>query len=527
MRKTLTRQNIWLRYFLQILFVASVYFILARLSLNLQFEKSNATPVWPPAGFGLAMILLWGYRVIPGIFFGAFAANLILFISHRTVDYPLAVLLSTAIALGNTGEALAGRYLIKKFIPGLDLKNFLSGTSQLFYFCLIAGIISLVSALAGSLTVLSASAIAAFQYPVVLLTWWLGDFSGIVLITSFILLWYGFIHQRKEFFHPLKYKITELILLFIATILMTGIVFDNWIVPYSTYNFAFWIIAIYVWAALRFDPRMTITTILISSIIAILGTISHKGTFAHLPLNEALISLQFFITIMVTTQLALSISVKQRKQTEISLREIGVELEERVKKRTIQLAERNQFVETILNSSIDSIIVLDPETRCISMNKIAKFNLRHPFPESIIGKKFSEFPQHLLPIGWTEDIQTALSGEMIHRNQIPSPISDSYFEIDYIPLFNESGVYAVLIIGRDVTERIQREKELREQKVFAELLIENSPYMIMAYDRQYKIIAWNKPSEEHNGLAKQAVMGKRMFELFPQYDNQEWKQTLD
>ncbi len=527
MERNIFRQNIWFRYFLQILFVATVYFILARLSLSLQFERSNATPVWPPSGFAFAMILLWGIRVSPGILFGAFAANLIIFISQRTVDYPIAVLLSSIIAMGNAGEALLGNYLLRKFIPNPDLKNLFSKTSALFYFSITALIMTIFSSLVGTLAVASSHIISSFQFPIVFVTWWLGDFSGIILITILILVWYGYFAHQKESRPYDNSKLLESILVLLGVVVMTGVVFQNWFMDYSLFNFPYWIIPVYVWAALRFQQKETITVITISAIMAIMGTVHHKGTFGHLTLNEALISLQAFISMMVMTKMALNITVQERKKTEHSLREIGAQLEERVKKRTSQLEERNHFVETIFNSSIDSILVLDQETRCLSINKIAKFNLRIPFPDSIIGKKFNELPESTLPIGSLNDIKLALQGDMVHRSQIPSPVSDAYFEIDYIPLHNPQGVYAVLIIARDVTQRIQYEKELQEQKVFAELLIESSPYMIMAYDQQYRITAWNKRSEDHNNLLKKDVLGKDTFQLFPQYDNEKWKGDID
>src|SRR5687767_8293344 len=111
------RPYTWLQYFLQVFFTASVYFILARLSLLLQYDHSNATPVWPPAGFAFAIILLWGNRMAPGILFGAFAVNFVVFVSERTVDYPQAALLSLIIGIGNMSEALMGKYLLQKMIP--------------------------------------------------------------------------------------------------------------------------------------------------------------------------------------------------------------------------------------------------------------------------------------------------------------------------------------------------------------------------------------------------------------------------
>ena len=112
------------RYMPYLLLTGAVYFILARLSLLLEFQSSNATPVWPPSGFAFAIILLLGYRVAPGIMLGAFAANIFVFLSNKACDLPTAIWLSFVIGIGNTTEALAGYYLLKKMLPQAGLKNF-------------------------------------------------------------------------------------------------------------------------------------------------------------------------------------------------------------------------------------------------------------------------------------------------------------------------------------------------------------------------------------------------------------------
>src|SRR5437899_6139524 len=59
-----------------VLILAAVYFAAAKLGLSLAFYHPSATPVWPPTGIALASMLLLGYRAGPGIFLGAFLANL-------------------------------------------------------------------------------------------------------------------------------------------------------------------------------------------------------------------------------------------------------------------------------------------------------------------------------------------------------------------------------------------------------------------------------------------------------------------
>src|SRR5687768_4476622 len=106
-----------LQRLLEIIITATIYFFLARLCLLLQFENSNAAPLWIPSGFAFAMILLLGKRIVPGILIGAFSANAVVFISH-SIGLSTAIVVSLIISLGNAGEAIAGYYLIKKS-PGV------------------------------------------------------------------------------------------------------------------------------------------------------------------------------------------------------------------------------------------------------------------------------------------------------------------------------------------------------------------------------------------------------------------------
>src|SRR4026207_1958388 len=112
------------RNVLWILLVGIIYFLPARISLQLAFQSSNATPVWPPSGFAFAAILLLGQRIAPGILLGAFAANLVTFLNNDTIDTFTATWVSLLISLGNTAEALVGNYLLKKFIPGKRDNNY-------------------------------------------------------------------------------------------------------------------------------------------------------------------------------------------------------------------------------------------------------------------------------------------------------------------------------------------------------------------------------------------------------------------
>src|SRR6267378_1972705 len=92
-----------------VVLVAAVYFGTAKLGLTLAFANASATAIWPPAGIALAALLLLGYRAWPGIFLGAFLANI-------TTQGSIPVV--AGISAGNTLEALLGAALLRKFAGG-------------------------------------------------------------------------------------------------------------------------------------------------------------------------------------------------------------------------------------------------------------------------------------------------------------------------------------------------------------------------------------------------------------------------
>src|SRR3989338_3208845 len=96
---------------LKILYVvvfSVVYFLACKAGLSLAFFHASATTVWHGTGLALAILLLWGYRLAPGIFLGALAVNL-------SITPSMA---SLGIAAGNTLEAILGAWLIQRFSNG-------------------------------------------------------------------------------------------------------------------------------------------------------------------------------------------------------------------------------------------------------------------------------------------------------------------------------------------------------------------------------------------------------------------------
>src|SRR5689334_10470375 len=81
---------------------SAAYYILGKFGLSMAFVQANATAVWPPSGFALAGLLIFGVDLWPAVLVGAFLVNV------TTTATP--VVASGGIAIGNTLEAVVGTF---------------------------------------------------------------------------------------------------------------------------------------------------------------------------------------------------------------------------------------------------------------------------------------------------------------------------------------------------------------------------------------------------------------------------------
>lgn len=182
------------RYALSVTLWAAVYWTVARASLLLAIPGSNASPVWPPSGLALALLLIGGTRWWPAILLGAFAANVQGFASHGEVTLALQGAALT-IAVGNTLEAVLATWLLRKLV-GKALV--FTKARHVVGFAVIAPLACLVSAGVGVASLLVAKAIPFGLWSAVLQTWWLGDLSGMVVLTPFLLSWYPSVVKQGQ-----------------------------------------------------------------------------------------------------------------------------------------------------------------------------------------------------------------------------------------------------------------------------------------------------------------------------------------
>jgi PAS domain S-box-containing protein len=281
--------------------VATSYFVVAKGSLALASLHPSASPVWPPSGLALAVLLVWGNRLWPAIAAGAFLANATTLGSLST---------SSLIAAGNTLEALMTAALLERLNASTHP---FEGPSQVVLFaCLTLLPGTMVSATVGVGGLVLAGFADPAQFSSMWLTWWLGDVGGLLILTPFIVLW-----AKSSLKEMGRAELQRLALLLGATIIV-GLVAFSPLLQQTTARgpLAFVAIAPLLWAALRHNQRDTATIAFMLSAFAIWGTLSDGGPFARPNLNDSFLLTMAFVISTAVPSLVLSADVAVRRLSE-------------------------------------------------------------------------------------------------------------------------------------------------------------------------------------------------------------------
>src|SRR5215469_283207 len=305
-----------LKYIVELTSIAIIYVALAKLSLALASIHPSATPIWPPTGFALAIVLLLGYRISPAIFLGAFVANVTTAGSIST---------SFAIATGNALESLVGAYLINRWSDGCSTFDTPGGVTRFALICFFPSTIISATLGVGSLSLAGYADWSDFRS--IWTTWWMGDLAGALVITPAIVLWETDPHRWLE-----RWELIQSCLIYAATIAVGLVAFSPLLEQSpSRSSLAFLAILPLIWAALRQNQRDTVTVALLLSCFAVWGTISNAGPFVRSSLNDSFLLLLAFMISVSVPSLALSAEVAVRRRHQEHLNFVMHELSHRSK----------------------------------------------------------------------------------------------------------------------------------------------------------------------------------------------------
>ncbi len=174
-----------------------VYWALGRSALFLAIPPGYATAVWPAAGVALAGVLLFGYRVWPGVLVGSFFVNLSTSFDPTSLATVLeSVALPAAIAGGASVQAVLGAFVVRRvvgFPSNFDRLRHILGTMALG-----GPLACVISATIGVLSLLLAGSIDGADLARSWGTWWLGDSLGVLVVIPLVSAWGMELHQASR-----------------------------------------------------------------------------------------------------------------------------------------------------------------------------------------------------------------------------------------------------------------------------------------------------------------------------------------
>lgn len=418
------------KYLGRLLLVALAYFVAGRLGLATPFTNGNISPVWPASGIAVASVLVYGYRIWPAVFLGAYLTNYLSPIPH---------LAAFGLGIGNTLEALTAVFLLRQVVGFRPDFSRLRDVLALLAFAAITA--TMVGASVG-VGVLFATGVSPWSHiGTAWFVYWAGDAMGVLLVTPLLSLRY--VNQ------PLSLsRLVELLGLSAALTMTAFLVFleHSWISIHLDV-LAFAVFPFVMWASIRFGVAGCAFTTAIVAFIATTATAYGSGPFAHFsPLTDAAL-LQVFFGVLATSGLLLAAALSEREQSE-----------------RLRLAqEARMHLAAIVESSDDAILSKDLDGIVRTWNAGAERTFGYTADE-IIGKpilliipehlheqeaRFLEMLQQGDRIQHIETVRRKKSGAFINVSVTISPVRDQ-----------NGRIIGAAKIARDITERKKTEEAL-------------------------------------------------------------------
>ncbi|WP_309484562.1 MASE1 domain-containing protein [Streptomyces himalayensis] len=291
---------------LQILALAAVYVGAAKLGLPQELSPGGISPLWPPAGFALAALLLFGLRMWPGIAIGAFCANV-------TAGPSVPAVL--AITVGDTLAPICAYHLLHRagfHVAAQRLRDVLA----LIFLGALAGMV--VSATIGSSALVLTGRLPASGFWPRWSVWWADDARGVLVVTP-------------------------LLLVLRSVRLPRGVTALHWVEAWALAGatiaaalsvnisaFLFMVFPCLIWAAFRFQLAGAAPCQLAISTLVMIALANRTGAFAHREPVLNVITFQAFNLATALTALLLSVIIAERNRTQQEIRQVCGQLAELV-----------------------------------------------------------------------------------------------------------------------------------------------------------------------------------------------------
>lgn len=191
---------------------------------------------------------------------------------------------------------------------------------------------------------------------------------------------------------------------------------------------------------------------------------------------------------------------------------IGRDLTER-KQAEAQLREREELHRAIFDGSVDAMVLYDSALRMVDVNTALATIRGYPRHE-LVGQPWAhlldaEYAAPLLPL-----IEQALAGREVTtvRSAAQSGGSQIDMELRFLPVRVGGKAYA-LGIARNVTERLEHERELQRGAARLSATVNAAFDCVIGMDGEGRIVEFNAAAERVFGHRREQVLGQELAAL--------------
>src|SRR6516162_1156804 len=461
-------------YILELSIIAASYIGLGVSALWLPAINPAATPLWPPTGFALALVLLRGYRIWPAILVGSFAPYVM---ADRSLLHFMEL---GPVGIGTVLAAFAGTRLIDRWSDGHQTFGAPFNVAKFAIISLVpTSMISSIVALAGFNL---ANKLSFSDSIVTLATWWLADAAGTLVIAPAVVLW-AIMPLRSSSKWSLLESVAVVILVgVIGIVAYSPLIGGNLIgdelnvmLPHRSL-LGFLVLLPLMWAGLVSNQRTVATAALIFCGIAIWGFSAGNDPFPKADLNGALLSLLVLSISVSVPPFAVAAATATRQSTEAHLLSVRDQLTHQVERTNLALNSAKRHFQMLIEGVVDyAIFALDKEGHVASWNSGAQKVMGYA-AEEVIGKNFGIFyrpderragaPNRALELAIQRG-KHEVEGWRIRKNGTPVFITGSVSSV----LDDAGDLIGFANILRDATERRDAHEKLvqaREQLAMAQ-----------------------------------------------------------
>ncbi|MDJ0652611.1 MAG: diguanylate cyclase [Xanthomonadales bacterium] len=463
----------------EILAVALVYFLTARIGQAFAIPPGNVTAIWLPSGLMFAWAMVRGSWIWPGIFLGAFVGNVSAYLDFSSVSGLLYCLLAgTANGFGDVVATAVMAAWVRRLTRPASPLNSLRGVGIFLLLGVVLG--GLISALFGVTGLATAGFVPWTSFLYTLETWWTGASVSVVVLAPFLMA-LGSDEARQPMDRETAMNFAVVTLLCYLGFFGGGFDLTQWMAT-------FLLAPALIWALMRLNQTYVLFLLIVLTGTAILSTFSVNSLFLAAERNLTLVYVQLFSGASCVLVLFLRAAAIENRLIEESL---------------VQSEQRQS---ALLEAMPDLVFVLDPNGIFLEVLSPSEDLLLIP-AKQILGRNQREFFPGKEAARFQEMIDLTLSSGQSQLLEYSLDLADGehHFEGRTAAIPNYSGDRrAVTFVIRDITQHRQAQSQLR----LAASVFESSGEGIVITDLDANIIDVNPAFSHITGFSREEVIGE-------------------